>query len=176
MLLLLALFPQVVFCHDDSGGSSVPVIIEVINQHFTVGRQISSTYLKVFADRTVECQTLKFTGNEPNVVKNGRLTQEEFRQMEAVLSDPDLRIAKARYELTHSVMDSWMEWNIRIPRGVGTQVIAIADFGSTPLRIDGFYPRSVLRLGCMISKVRDKLSSDEPARRRSECEKMSSAK
>jgi hypothetical protein len=152
-----------------------PVIIEVTNSHFTMGRVISGDYLKVLGDGTVECHTLKFTGKEVDVVKKKQLTPNEVREFKVILDQAELLGARQRYGLTRGVFDSWMEWNIRIPRAVTVQNISIAGFARTPLK-EGSYPNAVLKLGCSISRLRDEVYGDEPDWRRSECKNILSAK
>ena len=152
-------------------GASLPVIVEVMNYHFTMGHKISSVFLKVLSDGTVECHSLRATGSEANVVKTKVLTPDEFREVKEVIDQSKLPDAKKRYELTHPVIDSWMEWGIRIPRTTGAQDIAIAAFASTPLG-DGSYPIEVVKLGCLISKLRDEVYGNEPDYRRRECKQV----
>jgi hypothetical protein len=175
----LLLMPLVldVLSHDLRGqerteGAPLPVIVEVMNYHFTMGRKIPSVFLKVLSDGTVECHSLRSAGPEANVVKTKVLTPDEFHEVKEVIDQSKLLHAERRYELTHPVIDSWMEWHIRIPRAEGEQDIAIAAFASTPLRDDP-YPIAVVRLGCTISKLRDEVYGDEPQYRRSECKKIS---
>jgi hypothetical protein len=103
------------------------------------------------------------------------LTPDEFQEVKEVISQSALPDAKGRYELTHPVMDSWTEWDIRMPRAEGTQEISIASFASTPLR-NGPYPIAVVRLGCTISNLRQQVYGDEPDYRRSECKTFSITK
>jgi hypothetical protein len=39
----------------DRYASKSPVVIEVINAHFTVGRRYKPVFLRVYSDRTAEC-------------------------------------------------------------------------------------------------------------------------
>lgn len=176
--MLLLLMPLVLgaLSHDLRGqerteGPALPVILQVMNYHFTMGRKIPSVFLKVLSDGTVECNSLRATGPEADVTKKKVLTPVEFQGVKEVIDRSTLLDAKKRYELTHPVIDSWMEWDIRIPRAEGSQEIAIAAFASTPLR-DGPYPPAVVRLGCTISKLRDDVYGDEPDYRRNECKEI----
>ncbi len=65
-----------------------PIILEVINTHFTVGEKIPSGYLRVFSDRTVECQALNNFGDETGVVKRKVLTREELKKIQGVVDQP----------------------------------------------------------------------------------------
>jgi hypothetical protein len=152
------------------------MIVEVTNYHFTRDQKIPSVYLKVFSDRSVECHTLGVTGREADVVKKKELTQDEFKEFLAVVDQSELLGAKKRYELTHNVFDSWMEWDVRIPRPAGVQDIAIAAFTPGSGAVEGFYPNAVVKLGCSISKLRDEVYGDEPGFRRRECKEISTAK
>jgi hypothetical protein len=174
-LLLVALLLDVL-SHELRGqerteGAPLPVILEVVNYHFTIGRKIPSVFLKVLSDGTVECQSLKGAGTEGNVVRTKALTPDEFQKVKKVIDQSKLLDAKEKYELTHPVIDSWMEWHIKIPRTDGEQDIAIAAFASSPLR-EGSYPIAVVRLGCTISKLREEAYGDEPDYRRGECKRF----
>jgi hypothetical protein len=178
-IVLLLLMPLVlcVFSPESLGQArteraSAAVIVDVMNYHFTMGHKIPSVFLKVLSDGTVECGSLRATGPEANVVKKKLLTPEELREVTEAIDRSKLLHTEARYELTHPVIDSWMEWDITIPRAEGVQDITIAAFASTPLR-DGPYPIAVVRLGCTISRLRDEVYGDEPAYRRNECKNVS---
>src|ERR1700722_16429782 len=77
-------------------GSSPRVILEVINRHFTVGRKIPSVYLRVFSDGTAECHTVRYTGNESEIVKKGKLTSEELGRLESLLNVPEMLNVRKR--------------------------------------------------------------------------------
>ena len=156
------------------GQKEVPsseVILEIINQHITVGLRIPSAYLTVFSDGTVECHTLKFDGRETDVVKRRILTPREFDDLRAAIEDDDLLHVKKKYQLISNVADSWMEWHIRIPRKIGAEEIVVANF--IPMS-PGSYPRAVLRLGCLISRLRDEVYDDELLHQK--CRKILDAK
>jgi hypothetical protein len=171
MLLILGVLSYDLRSQERTEGSPLPVIVEVTNYQFTMGKKIASVFLKVLSDGTVECHSLRTTGPEANVVKKKALTPHELHEVKEVIDQSKLLDAKTKYELTHFVFDSWVEWDIRIPRIAGAQEIAIAAFASTPLR-DGPYPMAVVRLGCTISKLRDEVYGDEPDYRRSECKQV----
>jgi hypothetical protein len=156
-------------------GSPAPVIVEVTNSYFTMGRIISGVYLKVLGDRTVECHTLRITGKELDIVKKRQLSQDEFRELLALVNESELLSARERYGPMRVVVDSWMEWDILIPRTAGAKEIAIADFSPTRLGVGGPYPDAVVKLGCSISRLRDEVYGDDAPRRR-ECEKILMAK
>jgi|HubBroStandDraft_1064217.scaffolds.fasta_scaffold00024_79 hypothetical protein len=175
MLPMLDTLPRGLRAQVSTEDGSLPVILEVMNYHFTMGHKIPSVFLRVLSDGSVECRSLRTTGPEASVVKKKVLAPEEVKEVKAVIEQPELRDVKSRYELTHPIIDSWMEWDIRIPRTAGTQDIAIAAFASTPLG-DGPYPIAVARLGCLTSKLRDEVYGDEPDYRRRECKNISMAR
>jgi hypothetical protein len=153
--------------------SSGPVILEVINRHFTVGKKISSLYLRMFSDRTVECRPPSYTGKEADVANKKDLRPEEFKRIKALIDRPDLLKVKKRYELTHPVFDSWMEWDIKIQHPDGVQEISVSNFSPESTRGPSQpYPDALVMLGCSISKLRDELCGNEPEYRRYNCEKV----
>jgi len=155
---------------DDSSGQ---VILEVINRHFTVGKKIPSVYLRVFSDRTVECHPLSYAGEEPDFAKKKVLTPGEFERLKALLDQPELLKVRKRYELTHTVTDSWMEWDLKIQHSGAIQQITVADF--EPVSEQGFtqpYPDALVTLGCSVSKLRDELCGNEPEHRRYNCTRI----
>jgi hypothetical protein len=155
---------------ESPGGSSA--LLEVLNRHFTIGRKIPSVYLRIFYDHTLECHSLSYTGEEADTVKKSVLTPEEFGRVKAVIDQPELLTVKRRYELTHSVVDSWMEWDIKIQHPGRVQEITVANFspGSEPGPSPP-YPDALLMLGCSISNLRGAVCGDESVYRRSNCEK-----
>jgi hypothetical protein len=153
--------------------SPARMILEVINRHFTVGQKIPSVYLRVLSDRTATCHLLNSTGKDTGIVKEKTLTPEEFERLKAQLDRPDLRKVKRRYDLTHSVFDSWMEWDISVPHADRLQDITVADFSPSPTRGSSQpYPDALVMVGCSISMLRDEVCGDERDYRRSNCEKV----
>ncbi len=77
-------------------------------------------------------------------------------EMNAVLNEPGLRDVKGRYELGRIVIDSWMEWDIRIdaPRSIRGVTIS---FAGAPSR----YPDALGRLGCLILAARREVYGDD---------------
>jgi hypothetical protein len=145
-------------------GSSPRVILEVINKHFTVGRKIPSVYLRVFSDGTAECHTVRYTGDEVGTVKKEKLSQEELGKLEALINGPELMNVKKRYELMYTVLDSWMEWNIKVPHKGGAQKIQVLDFSPGAAREKNQpYPDALVKLGCSIWKFRYEVYGDEHA-------------
>jgi len=139
------------------------VILEVINRHFTMGRKIPSVYLRVFSDGTAECRTVRYTGDEAEIVKKEKLSQEELERLESLIDNPGLLNVKKRYELMHAVVDSWMEWNIKVPHKGGAQKIQVLNFSPEAAREKNQpYPDALVKLGCSIWKLRLKVYGDEP--------------
>ena len=135
--------------HATKSEASPHIILEVIDKHFTMGRQIPSVYLRVFSDGTAECHALR-DGHEPHVVKRKTLTPDELSKLKAVLENPELLNVQKRYELLNLVIDSWTEWNIAIPRDVDTQRIQVLNFspGSQGEKKKP-YPDALVKLGCL---------------------------
>jgi hypothetical protein len=151
------------------------VIFEVVNRHFTVGKKIPSIYLRVFADGTAECHTEKYW-DEPDVVKTKVLGHEDLDGLKVLLKRPELLGIKHRYELMYPVIDSWMEWNIKIHRGGEVQIIEVAGF--SPAAAKGRnqpYPDVLVKLGCSIWKLRSEVYGDEQATRAYHSEECNAA-
>jgi hypothetical protein len=147
--------------------ASAPVVLDVMNYHVTMGRRIPSVYVRVFSDRTVECDPLQGP-REPGAVKKMMLEEEEFRNLLPAVENTNYLGANQNYSLTHMVVDSWMQWDIKIPRTTGEQEISIADFASTPL-LSGTWPIEVEKLGCSIARLRNEVYGDEREYRLSNC-------
>lgn len=153
-------------------GSPVSVILDVTNQHFTMARKIPSLYVRVFSDRTVQCHALAGSrGADP--VKTKVLTEEEFKGVQMMVGRCKRLSANQTYPLRHMVFDSWMEWDIKVPRKNDELEISIADFGSTGV---GIYPPEIGKLGCLISRLRDEVYGDERQHRLDNCKDVSEAK
>ena len=148
------------------------VILEVINRHFTMGRKIPSVYLRVFSDGTAECHTLRYTGDEAETVKKEKLTQEELGRLKTLIDPPELLNVKKRYELMRAVVDSWMEWNIKVPHKGGAQKIQVLNFSPESAREKNQpYPDALVKLGCSIWKLRHDVYGDEPYDLNDDCKK-----
>jgi hypothetical protein len=156
---------------EPSGASSAQILLDVMNTHFTVGRKIPSMYLRIFSDHTVECESLAHTREKSGIVTKRVLTPEEFEAVRNAVDQPELLKVQRRYDLTHPVFDSWMEWDIKVRRAGGGQEINLAGFDPGYAEESAQpYPDALVRLGCSISKLRDKVCGDEPAWRRADCE------
>jgi hypothetical protein len=148
------------------------VILEVINRHFTVGRKIPSVYLNVFSDGTAECHTVKYSGEEMNTIKKKTLRMNEFDELRRLIEESEWQGVRNRYELMHTVVDSWMEWDIRIKDSRHARRIQVADFSPRSAREKHQpYPDVLVRLGCFIWKFRDEVYGDEPAYRNDDCKR-----
>lgn len=153
-------------------GPSSRVTLEVINRHFTVGEKIRSVYVRVFSDGTAECRTEKYS-DEPDNVKRRVLAPEDFERLKALLKQPELLSAKPRYGLMAPVIDSWMEWTIKVPHGQNVQTIEVANFNPAAAKESKTpYPDVLVKLGCSIWKIRSDVYADEVAAgkaRRADC-------
>jgi hypothetical protein len=143
------------------------LLLEVRNTHFTVGRKVRSAYLRVLSDGSVECHTEKYW-HEQDVVKRGMLSPEDLEALNRLLNDPNLLDVKPRYKRMHLIVDSWMEWDIKIPHHRHTQRINIAGFSPTAAKKRNEpYPTVLAKLGCSIWKVRNDVYGDEKSSRAS---------
>jgi hypothetical protein len=146
-----------------AGSESSPrLILEVINRHFTVGRKIPSMYLRVYSDGTAECHTIRYIGDEVEIVKRKKLMAEEIVRLEALTDAPELLSVKKKYELMHWVVDSWMQWDIKVPHRGNTQKIQVLNFSPGSAREKNEpYPDVLVKLGCSIWKIRNDVYGDE---------------
>jgi hypothetical protein len=136
------------------------LVLEVINRHFTVGRHIPSVYLRVYSDGKVECHTEKYW-DEADIVKHKTLGPEELQRLQAVVDSPELLHVNEKYGLMALVIDSWMEWDIRVPHGWRTTKIRVLNFSPASARQKNqAYPSAVLKLGCSIWKLRNEVYGD----------------
>jgi hypothetical protein len=148
--------------HASKSEASPQIILEVINRHFTVGLEIPSVYLRVFSDGTAECHTVKYTGDEPDVVKRKALTPDDLSELRTVIENKELLNVKKKYESVNTVIDSWMEWIVSVPHNSGTQRIQVLNFSPGSAREKNTpYPDALVRLGCSIWKLRYETYGDE---------------
>ena len=154
----------------ESDNSTTPVL-DVINTHFSVGEKLPSVYLRVFPDRTAECHTLAYSGHERKVTKRKTLAPEEFERLTELLNDPGLSSVKSRYESPGIIVDSWMQWDIKIQHADNAQKIEVVNFSPAWIGLAQPYPDSLLQLGCAIWTIRDDVFGDEPGHRDAKCEK-----
>jgi hypothetical protein len=149
--------------------SGQKIIIEVINRHFTVGKRIPSVYLRVFSDGTAECHTEKFW-DEADVTKTKVLGAMELEKLRAVINEPHLLDVKPRYELMHFVVDSWMEWDIKIQHPGSMQKIRVVSFSPDSARERSQpYPDALVKLGCSILKIRNDVYGDARTYSKTDC-------
>ncbi len=141
--------------------ASTTVVLEVINRHFTVGKKIPSVYLRVLSDGTAECHTLRYW-KEPDVVKSRKLPPRNFEDLKMLLANPEFPNLKSRYERMYPVVDSWMEWNIRIQHSGQKQKFEVSGFSPASARAKGQpYPEILTKLGCSIWKIRQEVYGDD---------------
>jgi hypothetical protein len=157
----------------DTYASKAPVLLEVINSHFTVGRQYKSLFLRVFADRTAQCRYLRYgVEGEKDREKTKLLTTTDYESLKHILDDPELLKVNEKYGLVGWVIDSWETWGISIPHPNSVQHIAVDNFASgAVLTPDKPYPSSLTRLGCTIWKLRREVYGAYPASDTSEAER-----
>jgi hypothetical protein len=114
--------------------------------------------LDSFSDPTAECHTEKFTGEEKDVTKRKVLGTKEFEKLKAISNAPNFLDIKKRYELSHPVVDSWMEWTIAVRPPNGEQSIQVANVSpASELYKNQAYPDALVKLGCSILKRREEV-------------------
>jgi hypothetical protein len=156
-------------------GPSSKVILEVVNRHFTVGKKIPSIYLRVSSDGTAECHTEKYW-DEPDIVKTKVLGRDDLEWLKVLLEQSELLGIKHRYERMYPVVDSWMEWNIKIDGGGEVQIIEVAGFSPAAAKLRNQpYPDVLVKLGCSIWKLRGDVFGDEQATRAYQSEECNAA-
>ena len=147
--------------------STPTVILEVVNNHFTVGRKIPSIYLRLFSDGTAECHALDSTEHEQGTVRKGRLTPNDFEKTKAVLARSGLRDVNGRYDLPRTVIDSWMEWDLRSHDSLRHDVTV--SFGPEA-RYDRPFPEALRDLACQILTIREYIYGDSTGYYRPACQ------
>jgi len=131
------------------------LLLEVINRHHTMGRNISSVYLRVFSNGAVECHTQKYSGDEIDSVKRKSISTDELKKLKAVLENPELAKIGKKYGLMYMVVDSWMTWDISVYQGSNTQTFEVLNFApGAAIEAGQPYPDSLIKLGCSIVRVR----------------------
>lgn len=144
--------------------ASRKLVLEVINRHFTFGKKIPSVYLRVLSDGTAECHTQRYW-NEPDILKQKRIPAQEYDALKAILEDRDLPAVKHRYERRYPVIDSWMEWKIKVKHPTGEQTFEVSGFSPRSASASGQpYPTVLTKLGCSIWKIRREVYGDNAGR------------
>jgi hypothetical protein len=133
------------------------ILFEVIATHSTMASEDRYVYLRVFADRTAECEFSNRSnsdGKHPLAVKK-TLSQDEFIRLESVVSEPKLASVGPKYETRYAIVDSWTEWRIKIQRPGQPQIIQVLEFSPGLARtMKHPYPDALVKLGCSIEKLR----------------------
>ena len=135
------------------------VLLQVVNRHFTVGKKIPSTYLKVLSDGTVQCEAID--NREVGAVRKAQLSPSELAQITSVLNEPGLRDLGHSYALRRVVFDSWMEWDITINRSSPPPQNITLAFAGGP----GYpkLPDALTKLGCKILELRRSVYGQDEA-------------
>ncbi len=82
---------------------------------------------------------MKLTQSDANT-----LSSVELQRLQAILNNPSLLQANKEYGLMAVVIDSWMEWDIRVPRDTGALKIKVLNFAPASARESNqAYPASV---------------------------------
>ncbi len=143
--------------------ASADMVLEVIATHTTMESEATYVYLRVFSDRTAECQSSKHSNAENKELATVKktLTQNEFIRTKAMVSDPKLATLGLKYETRYAVVDSSTEWVIKIQRPGEPQTIRILEFSPGLARtMKHPYPDALVKLGCSIKKLRADVSGE----------------
>jgi hypothetical protein len=129
-----------------------------------MGSEDRYVYLRVFSDRTAECQSSKHSDaeNKELTVFKKTLTQNEFIWIKSVVSDPKLSNLGPKYETRYAIVDSSTEWTIEIRRTTGEpQVIRVQEFSPGLAKtMKHPSPDVLVKLGCSIKKSRAAVSGE----------------
>ena len=139
--------------------SQSTVILEVMNYHFTVGKKIPSLFLRVFSDGAIEAQPVWYGDEKAGEIEKKALTPDQFASLKTALDDSQLRGVGGRYELQRMVIDSWMEWEIKIPRAPDQQSITLSFAPTSSVKRP--YPGTLRNLACVICKLHSDLIGDD---------------
>jgi len=135
------------------------VLLQVVNRHFTVGKRISSTYLKVLSDGTIECHAID--KHDADAAKKTQIGTSELVRVTSLLNDPSVRDLGHDYALHRFFIDSWVEWDITINRSsLPPQNVTLAFAGGQDA---SRLPDGLRRLGCQILQLRRKAYGDDQA-------------
>jgi len=164
LVLVTACFIARAFVLAQSPKVGAEIILEVIATHTTMEREDKYVYLRVFSDRTAECQASKHSdveNKELPAVKN-TLTQDDFIRLKSMVSDPKLSTLGPKYETRYAIVDSSTEWTIKIQRAAGEpQIIRVLEFSPGLAKtMKHPYPGALVTLGCTIEKLRTDVSGE----------------
>jgi hypothetical protein len=89
------------------------------------------------------------------------LSVNELEKLRATINERSLLEVKQRYELMHFVIDSWMEWDIKLQHPRKVQRIQVVSFSPDSARERNQpYPDALVKLGCSILKIRNDVYGD----------------
>jgi hypothetical protein len=70
----------------------------------------------------------------------------------------------------HFVVDSWMEWDIKLQHPGSVQRIRVASFSPDSARErNQLYPDALIKLGCSILKIRNDVYGDARPHSKTDC-------
>ena len=138
------------------------LVLEVVNEHFTRGEEIRSTFLKVLSEGTIECHAIRFGWkDEKDSVKTMQVSLAELAKISSVLNDPRLRDLNDRYRLQRPFTDGWISREININRpSLPRQYVRLFFAGGSG---DSVLPEALKKLGCQSLELRRKVYGDESA-------------
>jgi hypothetical protein len=128
---------------------SPKTLLQVTNEHITVGKRLPSTYLNLLSDGSIECGAID---RNAGGIKKTQVSPVELSQMISALNSEQLIHLGGSYALQRFVFDSWMEWDITISRpSRPVQNITLAFGGG---RDYAKLPDALGELGCRILDLR----------------------
>lgn len=140
------------------------VILEVIATDFDIGKSEQYLYLRVSSDLSAEAQTQSSTtsGKRDAPVVRKTLRRGEFEKIQALLDRPDIPDLKTKYPSRLDFIDAGTSWDIKLLHKEHQQEIRLVAFDPHTARtLKRPYPDAVLKLGCVIEKLRISVSGEK---------------
>jgi len=129
-------------------------------------------YLRVFSDRTAECQSsFQVRKDESNVrlTYTKIFTQEEFKRLRTLIDKPELAKIKSKYD--GFTIDFSVEWQIKLAhRGEIRETDVFQPSFDSADKDD--YPLVLAELGCTVQKLRYDMSGESSVFVDGNCKKL----
>ena len=138
------------------------VLLEVIRKSWTVERDETLVYLRVYSDGLAAAHSTREVDFRNIALRSKAISASELEDMRKVLTDPATVALAKRYERYWGNKDFGYEYRVSNLASEKKQIIELENFQPFAARKQNKpYPQQLEKLGCVIWKIRAEVT-DEP--------------
>jgi hypothetical protein len=136
------------------------LLLEVVRMSWSVERDETLLYLRVYSDGFAEADPMKQVDFRHLKLKEKQLPSEELAALTSLLADPETAKLMAEYSSFWGNKDFGYEYEITIS-GPSRKQLKLVNFQPFLARKEGKpYPKQLERLGCSVWKLRAEVSGE----------------